>query len=293
MRLASRIKETSTTTGTGSFTLANTVVAGYLRFADIPGIATGEFVPYVALDDSATPATWESGWGSYNTSTHVLTRSVVTENSLGTTATINFSNAPTVFLSGERDLLMAAPGMIGVRAQAGRFYTMPGIMVSAAWNGNFTFTPFYLANAAALTTMSAKINSPVNGNTLRLGLYTDNNGAPGTLIVQASTPISSSNANTVVTLTTSETLAPGIYWACVGAPGGATQMTCYAQAAGGGAYGFSNLFSGFGHSAASDALSSVIAFYTSTDSTGSAMPATPAGLAWTPSTVAPVVALGF
>jgi hypothetical protein len=75
LRFADRILETSTTTGTGAFTLAG-AITGYRRFADIPSIATSDTVYYsiFAVDGNGNPSgDWETGLGTYS-SANTLTR---------------------------------------------------------------------------------------------------------------------------------------------------------------------------------------------------------------------------
>ena len=75
LRFADRILETSTTTGTGAFTLAG-AITGYRRFADIPSIATSDTVYYCifAVDGNGNPSgDWETGLGTYS-SANTLTR---------------------------------------------------------------------------------------------------------------------------------------------------------------------------------------------------------------------------
>lgn len=81
--LADRIRETSTTTGTGNFTLAG-AVSRFLTFA--ARIANGDTFPYCIEHESA--AEWEVGVGTMLTST-TFSRSVVA--SSNSDALVNFS----------------------------------------------------------------------------------------------------------------------------------------------------------------------------------------------------------
>lgn len=90
---ADRVKETTTTTGTGSFTLAGPV-AGYRAFSSV--MATGDFCYYTAIN----PATneWECGVGTF-TAPSTLARSSV-ESSSNNGNAVNFgSGIKEVFLS--------------------------------------------------------------------------------------------------------------------------------------------------------------------------------------------------
>jgi hypothetical protein len=89
-----RIKETSTTSGTGTLTLAG-ASAGFRSFADI---GDGNTTYYAIVD--ATASTWEVGIGTYASSGTTLARTTVLSNSLGTTAAINFAaNSKDVFVT--------------------------------------------------------------------------------------------------------------------------------------------------------------------------------------------------
>jgi len=89
-----RIKETSTTSGTGTLTLAG-ASAGFRSFADI---GDGNTTYYAIVD--ATAGTWEVGTGTYTASGTTLARTTVLSNSSGTTAAINFAaNSKDVFVT--------------------------------------------------------------------------------------------------------------------------------------------------------------------------------------------------
>lgn len=95
MRFADRVKETTTTTGTGSVTLAG-AAAGFDAFQDV--FAVGDPVCY-AIVNSTTE--WEVGIGTLS-STTVLARSEVISNSSGTTTAINFG-------AGTKDVFCSPP----------------------------------------------------------------------------------------------------------------------------------------------------------------------------------------
>lgn len=89
-----RIKETSTTSGTGTLTLAG-AAAGFRSFADI---GNGNTTYYAIVD--ATAGTWEVGIGTYTSSGTTLSRDTVLSNSSGTTSKIDFAaNSKDVFVT--------------------------------------------------------------------------------------------------------------------------------------------------------------------------------------------------
>ena len=91
--LQDRVKETTTTVGTGTFTLGGTS-AGFVSFAVI---GNGNETYYTAVDN--TTGAWEVGIGTYNTGT--LTRDTVLASSDGGTKV--------AFAAGSKDVFVAYP----------------------------------------------------------------------------------------------------------------------------------------------------------------------------------------
>ena len=91
--LNDRVKETSTTTGTGTLNLAG-AETGFVTF--VAGIATGN-TTYYTIHNQGT-AEWEVGIGTVTDATpDTLARDTVLSNSLGNTSKINFSGTLDVF----------------------------------------------------------------------------------------------------------------------------------------------------------------------------------------------------
>jgi hypothetical protein len=87
---ADRVRDTTTTTGTGSITLAGSAPTGYRTFASVYATGT-EHIPYaiVAVDGSGNPTgQWEVGYGTLSAST-TLTRDLLVSSSTG--SAVNFS----------------------------------------------------------------------------------------------------------------------------------------------------------------------------------------------------------
>jgi hypothetical protein len=90
--VADRVKETSTTAGTGTLTLAG-AVDGFQSFAVI---GNGNTTYYSIVDSTAN--TWEVGIGTYSSSGTTLARTTVLANSSGNTSPISFAaNSKDVF----------------------------------------------------------------------------------------------------------------------------------------------------------------------------------------------------
>jgi hypothetical protein len=101
---ADRVKDTTTSTGTGAITLANSAPTGYRTFASALGSgADQEAIPYtIELNGE-----WEVGLGTFNGTTG-LTRDIVLASS-NSGALVNFSaGTKNVFLTLPADLVMDA-----------------------------------------------------------------------------------------------------------------------------------------------------------------------------------------
>ena len=88
-----RVKETSTTTGTGTLNLAG-ASSGFVTF--VAGIGNSN-TTYYAIHEQGTN-NWEVGIGTVtDAATDTLARTTVLNNSVGSTAKINFSGTLDVF----------------------------------------------------------------------------------------------------------------------------------------------------------------------------------------------------
>jgi hypothetical protein len=94
--LKDRVKETTTSTGTGTVTLAG-ASTGFQSFA---AIGNGNTTYYTIAGQGTNQ--WEVGLGTYTASGTTLSRDTVLSNSLGTTALINFS-------AGDKDVFVTYP----------------------------------------------------------------------------------------------------------------------------------------------------------------------------------------
>lgn len=106
--LADRVKETSTTTGTGSYTLAG-AVAGFRTFDDV--LATGETTLYAVTDGTD----WETGVGTF-TAPSTLARTTVLASSNGGAAVSWAAGSKTVFITvpADRTVHMAEQGAVEI-----------------------------------------------------------------------------------------------------------------------------------------------------------------------------------
>lgn len=96
--LADRVQETTTTTGTGTITLAG-AVSGYQSFA---AIGNGNTTYYTITSGTA----WEVGIGTYTSSGTTLARTTVLSSSAGGTTKISLTGTSTVFVTYPAEVAM-------------------------------------------------------------------------------------------------------------------------------------------------------------------------------------------
>jgi hypothetical protein len=121
--LADRVQETSTSTGTGSFTLAG-AVTGYQTFAVI---GNGNTTFYTIADQGG--ANWEVGIGTYSTSGPTLARTTVLSNSNGNTSPVNFT-------AGTKTVFVTYPSEQSVNLNASGNVSALGTVSSGVWQGS-------------------------------------------------------------------------------------------------------------------------------------------------------------
>ena len=119
--LADRVKETTTSTGTGNITLDG-ASTGYQSFAVV---GNGNTTYYTIAAQTGTE--WEVGIGTYTLSGTVLTRTTVLSNSSGTQpSALNFS-------AGTKDVFVTYPSEKSVNLDASGNVSALGTITSGAW----------------------------------------------------------------------------------------------------------------------------------------------------------------
>jgi hypothetical protein len=115
--LADRVRETSTTTGTGALSLAGAVV-GYQTFSSAIGNTN---TCYYAISNPGV-AEWEVGIGTYATSGNTLTRTTVLKSSN--------ANAAVSFSAGTKDVFVTYPATKSVYLDASGNVTLTGTLTA-------------------------------------------------------------------------------------------------------------------------------------------------------------------
>jgi hypothetical protein len=137
-----RVQETSTTTGTGTFTLAG-AVSGFQSFSVIGNANT----TYYAIVGGAE---WEVGLGTYTSSGTTLARNTILESSNGGTA-VNFS-------AGTKNVFVTYPAEEAVYQDASGDAYAPQF---AASNGLFANSKTVSTNYTIPTNYNASSTGPV------------------------------------------------------------------------------------------------------------------------------------
>lgn len=126
--LADRVQETTTTTGTGSVTLAG-AVTGYQSFAVI---GNGNTTFYTIADQGG--ANWEVGIGTYTSSGTTLSRDTVLSSS-NSGSLVNFT-------SGIKTVFVTYPSEKSVNLNAAGNVSALGTVSSGVWNGTAVTTAY-------------------------------------------------------------------------------------------------------------------------------------------------------
>ena len=117
-----RVKEATTSTGTGSVALAGSA-ATFDTFQSV--MTTGDTTYYAIVHTASGTDEWEVGVGTYNATTNELTRTTVLSGSSGTSA-VDFS-------AGVKDIFMTYPAVKA--AFAGDDVTFANVSVTGTVDG--------------------------------------------------------------------------------------------------------------------------------------------------------------
>ena len=137
-----RVKETSTTAGTGTLTLAG-AVTGFQGFS---AIGNGN-VTYFAIVDNATGA-WEVNYGTYTTAGFALTRNNPPLSSSNAGALVSFTSNP-------KDVFCTYPSEKAIYEEVSGNVLIDGGPITVVGTGVTTYTTF----GAALAELYANLNS--------------------------------------------------------------------------------------------------------------------------------------
>ena len=144
--VADRVKETTTTTGTGTVTL-NGASTGFQSFA---AVGNGNTTYYTIAAQSGTE--WEVGIGTYTSSGTTLARTTVFSSS-NSGSLVNFS-------AGTKDVFVTYPAEMSSFAAAGavteNFTTFTGTYTLTTGKNGFSVGPITISSGSAFTVPSGQ-----------------------------------------------------------------------------------------------------------------------------------------
>jgi hypothetical protein len=137
-----RVLETSTTTGTGAFTLA-AAITGYQRFSAACSVADTCYYFIMAVDGNGNPSgDWETGLGTYS-SADTLTRTTVHQSS-------NSDNAVSFAAGTKYVAISATAAYVGARAAKTQTTEMIAGFIASPSNKSYTLV-LKAAHAGTIT----------------------------------------------------------------------------------------------------------------------------------------------
>lgn len=157
----------------------------------------------------------------------------VTRGAEGTTAAAHSSgDAVTHIIT--RDSLYQF-GLAGGDYFRSGYYHLGGYIGSqttqSATVGRVYFTPFWVPVRRTFDRVGLNVNTAAtaaSGSVLRLGIYANSGGNPGSLILDAGTPVSTETTG-AKEFTISQTLDPGLYWTAALVTVATCTLTAYTQ----------------------------------------------------------------
>lgn len=207
--IADRVRETSTTTGTGDIVLGG-AVAGFISFSSV--MANTDTTYYGIVGGNS----WEVGVGTYSTANNSISRTVVLSSSNGGSLVSFGSGTKNVFLTQPSERAVYVNGNTVVAANsatvpnsllANSSVTFNGVTVALGGSGTITSSPTYpLVNASLSGTTVISGTANISATTTLSGT----NNLTGTNTLTGTTTVTSATINGTTTLAGTITGTPTI-----------------------------------------------------------------------------------
>ena len=201
-----------------SAAITNTATA--LSLASATGFPNGQYT--CLLSDGTNAELVEASALSGTTLT--VTRATETWAGAATAYAFGIGTKVTIVTSVQSVIRLIQSYAPGVALMAGRWY--PKVVTDGAWtmnNGQLTALPFIVNEAHTFVAIGINIGTAGTASSARLGVYADNGGTPGALLLDAGTV--ATTATGAATIAISLALTPGTYWlACVQVAGTANAV---------------------------------------------------------------------
>jgi hypothetical protein len=192
--LADRVRETSATTGTGTFTLAG-AVTGYQTFSVIGNANT----TYYCIANQAN-AEWEVGVGTYTASGTTLARTTVLASSNGGTAV--------AFSAGTKDVFVTYPATYTVNTQTGTATSATSVANALTAGTAISFSSGSTYNGSAAITINNSGVTSITGTSNQITASASTGGVtlstPQSINTTASVQFGSFGVGTAASGTTGE-----------------------------------------------------------------------------------------
>jgi hypothetical protein len=208
--VATRVKETSTTPGTVSFTLGG-AVTGFVTFNTAYGTSR-RFLYFI----EGVSGEWESGFGYLSTST-TLVREQIRQNSAGTTSALNFSaGTKNVYMAiTDRAIKQPPQGWQNVSTKgvpSAHISSSTPTGVQSAGSDKMRLTPFELAFPMVATGIRIEVTTAAASSKGRMALYeVKSNGLPGNILVETGN-IDTTTTGIKTGTFTAKFIHAGTYW---------------------------------------------------------------------------------
>lgn len=212
---SNKVAETSTSTGTGNITLAgawsvpSSFITGNRTFNSFYGL--NHRFPYMIQDQSGN---WEKGVGYLSNST-TLVRENVIDNSLSTTALINFPAGDKLIMV-PSDAGQLGCNLVASDGRVSSLHVTSGASATITMAANsLILTPFVLERPMFVNQLSVDVTTGVASTTVRLGIYqvtsTAANGEYSVSLMLDAGAIDSATTATGRTVTINRNLGQGFY----------------------------------------------------------------------------------
>jgi len=192
--LKDRVKETSTTTGTGTFTLAG-AATGFQSFSVI---GNGNTTFYCIVDSSS--GAWEVGIGTYSTSGTTLSRDTILESSNSGSA-VNFG-------AGSKDVFVTYPAEKAVYTENSGSFPSGTTMLFVQTSAPTGWTKSTSHDNKALRVVSGTAGS---GGSVAFTTAFTSQGVGGSISSTTATNIAATQSGTVGSTTLAESQIPSHY----------------------------------------------------------------------------------
>jgi hypothetical protein len=217
-----------------AFTPTGSIAATTVQAA-VAEVATDAAAAYQPLDSDltaiaalTTPATTISGAAqkASNLSDLASASSARTNLGLGGAALLAVGTTAGTVAAGD-DSRITAKALNGPGLVSGWYAGGAGVIDTVSMAANVAmYTAFPVERAVTVDRIGLNISAGVSGSTVRLGIYGDTGGLPGTLLVDAGTINSASTGYMEISISTALTV--GRVWLCAVMQGGASPVTAVA-----------------------------------------------------------------